>query len=148
MGIERGLSALNPKLTKFNIHIGCPSYPLTSWRKSALIVKPSALIPKAFHQHVMAEKTKMIRYNCFHIPNWIAYLYWKKLNFILGLRRKLRGKFQNDVMFQRIGSFHPNINLTIEINLNKFLHNKLTPNGERVTELQFTFEIIAKTTSY
>lgn len=51
-------------------------------------------------------------------------------------------------MFERVGSFHPNIKLTIEINPNKFLNNKLTLNGSRVIKLQFIFKFIAKTTSY
>ena len=42
------------------LQIGCLSYQLTSWRKSALDQKPFMQIPKAFHQHEIAEKTKMI----------------------------------------------------------------------------------------
>ena len=38
----------------------CPSYHLTTWRKSVRIQKPSAQIPKAFYQHGIAEKTKVI----------------------------------------------------------------------------------------
>ena len=42
------LLALHVKLTKLILEIGCPSYHLTSWRKSSLIQKPSGQIPKAF----------------------------------------------------------------------------------------------------
>ena len=37
------------------LQIGCPSYHLTSWRKSALTKKLLAQIPKAFHQHLNTE---------------------------------------------------------------------------------------------
>ena len=38
---------------------GCPSYHLTSWKKTALIQKPWSQITKAFHQHEDADKTKI-----------------------------------------------------------------------------------------
>ena len=59
-GIGCKLKALNVKLTKLIFEIGWPSYHLTSWRKSVLIQKPLAHISKAFHQHRIAEKSKMI----------------------------------------------------------------------------------------
>ena len=46
------------KLTKLIVQIGCPSYHLTSWRKSALIHKPSGQIPKVLYQHETVEKIK------------------------------------------------------------------------------------------
>lgn len=43
------------KLIKVILHIGCPSYRLTSQRKPVLIQRHSAQIPKAFIQHGIAE---------------------------------------------------------------------------------------------
>ena len=58
-GVGYKLHAQRAKMTKLILQIPCPFYHLTSWRKSALIQKPSAQIPKALHQHGKAEK-KMI----------------------------------------------------------------------------------------
>ena len=58
-GAERGVQALNATLTKLILHIGCPSYRLTSGRKSALIQRLSVQIPKAFHYHTKVEKTQI-----------------------------------------------------------------------------------------
>ena len=40
--------------------IPCLFYHLRSWRKLAIIQKPSAQVPKTFHQHGIIEKTKII----------------------------------------------------------------------------------------
>lgn len=37
------------------MQIGCPSYNLTSWRKSTLIQKTSVQIAEAFNQHEIVE---------------------------------------------------------------------------------------------
>ena len=39
------------KIGRLILLIGCFSYHLTSYRKSVLIQKASAQVPKAFHQH-------------------------------------------------------------------------------------------------
>ena len=39
-GVGRELKALNLELTKLILQIGCPSYHLSLWRKSALLQKP------------------------------------------------------------------------------------------------------------
>ena len=45
------------KLTKLILLVGCPSYNIiNSWKKYALIDKPSVQIPKTFNQHDTAEK--------------------------------------------------------------------------------------------
>ena len=59
-----GVGGRNVKLTKLILQIGCPSYHLTSWRKSALIQGPQ--IPKPFYQHKIREKTKMF-FKCFNM---------------------------------------------------------------------------------
>ena len=64
------------------LQIGCPSSHLISWRKSALIQKPSVKTLKAFYQHGTTEKTKIIRYKCFNVTKWIAYPYWKQVHFV------------------------------------------------------------------
>ena len=46
-------------INQADLHTGCPYYHLTKQRKSVLIQMPSAKISKAFHQHGIAEKTKM-----------------------------------------------------------------------------------------
>ena len=46
-----------------------------SWRKSTLIQRPLTQIPKAFHLHEIAEKSKMIQCECFNIDNRIAHFY-------------------------------------------------------------------------
>ena len=50
--------ALNTTLNKFILQIGYPSNHLVSLRKSALIQKPSWLLPKDLNQHGIADKTK------------------------------------------------------------------------------------------
>ena len=50
-GVGRWLETLNVKLTKLILQIGCSSYRLVSWRKSAQI-------PKAFYQYRKTEKQK------------------------------------------------------------------------------------------
>ena len=55
-GVGLVLYALDAKLTKLTLKFGCRSYHVTSQRKSAHINKLSAQIPKAFHQHGIAER--------------------------------------------------------------------------------------------
>ena len=45
------------KLTKLILRVGCTSYNISSYRKSALIYNPSAQIPKALNQRDTAGKT-------------------------------------------------------------------------------------------
>ena len=65
--------ALSPeyKLTKLILWFRCPSYILTSWRKSAHIYKPSGQIYKAFNQHGTTGKTKYLGNKYFNLPKWL-----------------------------------------------------------------------------
>lgn len=45
------------KLTRLILQIECPSYHLTSLKKSALTQNSSAQTPKAIHQYGIVEKT-------------------------------------------------------------------------------------------
>ena len=56
-GVGHRLSALYVKLNELILQIGCPSYHLTSWRKSSLIQKCSAHLPKTLYEYGDAEKT-------------------------------------------------------------------------------------------
>ena len=46
------------QLDQLKEQIGCPSYHETSWRKSALIQKSSAQIPRLFYQQRIVENKK------------------------------------------------------------------------------------------
>ena len=61
--MESGLYALHVKMTELFLQIGCPSYNLTSWKKLALIQKPSTQVPKAFLPTEYAEKTIIFSIN-------------------------------------------------------------------------------------
>ena len=58
--VGRGLSALNTKLTKLTLRIGCLAYHLASGIKLGLIQITSLQLPKAFDQHGRAETTKLM----------------------------------------------------------------------------------------
>ena len=45
-------------------------------------------------------------------------------------------KFQQDVLFEALNNFHPNIKLTIEVNPEKFLDTKIIFNNEGVVTTQ------------
>ena len=47
-----------------------------------------------------------------------------------------RNKSQQDVLFEALNNFHPNIKLTIEVNPEKFLHTKILLNIEGVVTTQ------------
>ena len=47
-----------------------------------------------------------------------------------------RSKSQQDVLFEALNNFHPNINLTIEVNPEKFLDTKILLNNEVVVTTQ------------
>ena len=51
---------LNAKLTKLTLQLQFLSYHLTFQRRSVLIQKLSIQVTKAFHQHGIAEKVKLI----------------------------------------------------------------------------------------
>ena len=55
------------KLTKLILQTGCSSYHLTSWRKSPLIHKPPAKIPKVFYKPEKTEKTNGLGRNVFKV---------------------------------------------------------------------------------
>ena len=59
------------KSTKLVLQIGCPSFYLISWRKSALIQNPSSPIPKIFNRHGIAERQKICRCKCFNIGKYL-----------------------------------------------------------------------------
>ena len=54
-------TALNGKLAKLTLCIGCPSQHLTSWMKLALIQKLLVQLPKAFYEHGSAGKPKTMK---------------------------------------------------------------------------------------
>ena len=45
-------------------------------------------------------------------------------------------KFQQDVLFEPLNTFHPNIRLTVEVNHGKFLDTKIILNNEGVATTQ------------
>ena len=47
-----------------------------------------------------------------------------------------RNKFQQDVLFEVLSDFHPNIELTIKVNPEKFLCTKIILNNEGVVTVQ------------
>ena len=47
-----------------------------------------------------------------------------------------RNQSQQDVLFEALNNFHPNINLSIEINPEKFLDTKIILNNERIVTTQ------------
>ena len=47
-----------------------------------------------------------------------------------------RNKSQQDVLFEALNNFHPNIKLTIEVNPEKFLDTKILLNNEGVVTTQ------------
>ena len=47
-----------------------------------------------------------------------------------------RNKSQQDVLFEALNYFHPNIKLTIEVNPEKFLDTKILLNNEGVVTIQ------------
>ena len=59
------------KSTKLVLQIGCPSFYLISWRKSALIQNPSSPIPKIFNRHGIAERQKICRCKCFNMGKYL-----------------------------------------------------------------------------
>ena len=61
----------NFKSTKLVLQIGCPSFYLISWRKSALIQNPSSPIPKIFNRHGIAERQKICRCKCFNMGKYL-----------------------------------------------------------------------------
>ena len=63
--VRRGFEALNAKLTKLALWIGCPSYHSTSWRKSALIQKPLCKYLKPFISIESLKRQKRFRCKCF-----------------------------------------------------------------------------------
>ena len=54
--VKTGALSSEFKSTKLILQIGCPLFFLTWWKKSALIQKPSSLVPKTFNQHGIAER--------------------------------------------------------------------------------------------
>lgn len=69
--VKTGALSSEYKSTELVLQIGCPLFFLTWWRKSALIQKPSSLIPKTFNQHGIAERQKIYRCQCFNIAKYL-----------------------------------------------------------------------------
>ena len=71
--LGRGLLSCEYKFTKLILQFICPSYHLTSQRKSTLTQRPSV-----FNHHRIAENTKSyLDIKCINKANGIAYLYWE-----------------------------------------------------------------------
>ena len=51
-------------------------------------------------------------------------------------RYSRRNKFQQDVLFEALSNFHPNIKLTIEVNTRKFFEKKINLNNKGVVSTQ------------
>ena len=81
-----------------------PQYHLNSWRKSTLFQKPSVQIPKAFYQHGIVEKAKMISTQL--PPTKIALRLG--LGFGLGLILGLLGggQYHLDANFSKLSKLH------------------------------------------
>ena len=62
-GEEVGALCYEYKLNRLVLKIGCPFNHLTSYKRSALIQKPSVQIPKTYNQHGIAGKKKNLGIN-------------------------------------------------------------------------------------